>query len=280
MSKETSKVSARVAMAMLASLSVLVSCGGESDAGCSSRDSVVVLSASSLKVPLERTREDFARVQPCADVTFSFGSSGALASQIVAGVPADIFLSAGKKATNQVVATGSVQNGPSDFVRNSLSIMVSNKSKYADRVTNLADLSDERNDGIVVGICDKNAPCGALADTVLLNASTLYATDLTRASVADTEATSVEALVTKIELGEVDAGLVYSSDCTIALGNADVRCISIAIEQDGNRLNEFTTYSAVLVSSSDAGRAFFDFVTSTSFTEELVKVFGFSAATP
>lgn len=253
----------------------LGACGGESDSGCSSRDDLFVLAASSLAVVEEDMRTSFASIEPCVDITFSFGSSGTLASQVVSGVPADVFLSAGKKATDQVVGARLVSHGPTDFARNSIAIMVSAKSKFVDAISELLDLSDDRNPGVVVGLCDQNAPCGQLVDKVFTNAAAA-GIQVSRSSVADTEANSVESLVTKIELGEIDAGFVYSSDCAATTRERDVRCVSVPEVANGRKLNEFTTYSAMALNADTISAHFVDMVGGKEFMSTLIEKFGFS----
>lgn len=262
-----------IVAAMLAA--PLGACGGESDSGCSSRDSLTVLAASSLAVVADEMRARFVDIEPCVDITFSFGSSGALAAQIASGVPADVFLSAGKKATDQVVDSRTVVKGPTDFVRNSLAIMVNTKSEFAGKITGLLDLTDARNSGVLVGLCDQNAPCGQLADKVLSNAVTA-GIDVSRASVADTETNSVEGLVNKVELGEIDAGLVYASDCVAATQRTVVKCVAIRESVDGKRVNDFTTYSAMTLNAKPQTLRFFDLVTGAEFVSALTQRFGFS----
>lgn len=269
----------------LAALVVLVSfgsaifaaCGGESDSGCSAAESITVLAASSLRNVLEETFDDFARVQPCVDVSFSFGSSGALATQVLSGVPADVFMSAGKKATEQVVGADLVVGPPADFARNSLAIMVSGASKFADDIASINDLSDSQNSGIKVGLCSMNAPCGALADKVLGNAVAAYANLLlTRDELADTEADSVEGVVTKVKLGELDAGLVYASDCQAARKSSDVKCIDIPADVNGVPLNDSTTYSVMSLNDQAATIAYTEFILGDAFLSILVDDFGFA----
>lgn len=266
----------KVMVLALLSGSFMVACGGRSDSGCSSRSTITVLAASSLKSAFEDGIHAFAATHPCIDVRFSFGSSGALASQVVSGVPADVFVSAGKKATEQVVAAGLAKSGPVDFARNTLAIMVSTKSRYANSVEGLPDLLDSRHSGIKVGMCNPSAPCGTLADTVLGNAAIAYdLAALTRSEVADTEVESVEGLVTKVKLGELDAGLVYVSDCFSALKSTDVSCLTIPSEVDGHKVNDSTTYSVLGLSRNAGATAFTAFVQGTEFRSLLTNGYGF-----
>jgi ABC-type molybdate transport system substrate-binding protein len=94
--------------------------------------------------------------------------------------------------------------------------------------------------------------------------------------VADTESNSVEGIVTKIELGEIDAGLVYSSDCVAASQRPTVQCVVVPDKLGGRNLNDFTTYSAMMMSDKPTAREFFGMVTSVAFVSTLTTKFGFS----
>jgi len=128
----------------------------------------------------------------------SFGGSAALASQIRQGAPADVFAAADERVMEQVVDAGDVRT-PVIFTSNSLEIAVPPGNPAG--IDELADLTDP---GIAVALCDPQVPCGALAHL-------LFETfELTPAP--DTLEPDVKAVLTKVELGEVDAGLVYVTD--------------------------------------------------------------------
>ena len=166
---------------------------------------------------------------PCTtDIVFSYGSSATLATQIVNGAPADVFVSASAATMTTVQNAGVLKTTPSVFAKNLAEIMVYPKSQFMGMIGALQDLLDARSPGIKVGLCVASAPCGSLANTVLANARAAYsAPTLTRANVADSETPSVEDLVIKIEMGEFDAGIVYHSDCQYAIPGAKATCVEI-----------------------------------------------------
>lgn len=241
--------------------------GREVDERCpEGRTSVVtVLAASSLARVFTETEPGFLAANPCVtDVVFSFGSSATLAAQVVNGAPADVFASASRTTMETVVEAGKVVGDPVVFARNEASIMVSTAYAAADRVTRVADLVDGPGRQVRSGLCTASAPCGALADRVLERAG------LDRSLVADTEAASVEDLVTKIELGELDAGIVYRSDCAVT--RASVRCVSVPAGQ-----NTTTDYLAAVLQDSSAARAWLDHLASEGFRRALAGSHGFLA---
>lgn len=266
---------------MVVSALVLSSCAvgsGEEPASetCETRESLTVLAASSLSRVFVDGKQSFLDAHPCvADVQFSFGSSAVLAAQIVNGAPVDVFASASTKTMRQVVDGRVTGETPVEFARNSAALVVAETSTVAGAITGLPDLVDGRTPGVKVGLCAASVPCGALADEVLANAARAYGEPrLTRTVVADTEATNAEDLVTKVSLGELDAGLAYASDCTLGRG---VRCVEIPGQVSGRTVNSTTALSAVAVSATAGARDFVRFLVGGEMRSRLVGDFGFGA---
>jgi len=203
---------------------------------------------------------------PCVTkVSFSYGSSATLAAQIVNGSPADVFISASEKTMNTVSDSGRTIN-TTLFARNSGEVMVNMSSRFIDKIKSIASLSESSKAGIKVGLCVTTAPCGALADSILEKSS------ITRNAITDTESPSVEDLVSKIEMGELDAGIVYHSDCVNAQKNKRAVCVPIPL--DANATN---SYYVAALNTRNVTQQFVDFVSSTTFTGSLQSKFGFLA---
>ena len=232
----------------------------------STKGSLVILAASSMASVFADTEQQFLAEHPCiTDVAFSYGSSATLAAQILNGFPADVFISASEKTMNTVKdadKTLSVYN----FAKNAGEIMVNTDSKYDSQITDIASLTDAVNAGIKVGLCVTTAPCGALADSILEKSS------ITRKAIADTESSSVEDLVSKIEMGELDAGIVFHSDCVSALNQKSSQCVSVPSD-----MNASTSYYVAALNRRFVSQQFADFVSSSSFTGSLQSKFGFLA---
>jgi molybdate transport system substrate-binding protein len=224
------------------------------------------MAASSMVNAFADVQSRFLENHPCiTGITYSYGSSATLAAQIVNGSPADVFVSASETTMNTVKNTGrtlSVDN----FAKNVGEIMVSPNSKFTGRISDIASLTDAVNSGIKVGLCVVTAPCGSLANTILKNAST------TRGAVTDTESPSVEDLVTKIEMGELDAGIVYHSDCQYAEPRGLAKCVALP-----NAINATTGYYVVALTSRPIVEQYVDYINGSDFKATLQLKFGFLA---
>lgn len=169
---------------------------------------VTVFAAASLTESFTTLGKRFEAAHPGIEVTFSFGGSDSLASGITSGAPADVFASASPKTMKIVTDAGATAGAPATFVRNRLEIAVlpGNPKK----ITSLRDLT---RPGLKVALCDKKVPCGAAAQKAL-DAAGL---DLTPVSYEQ----DVKGALTKVELKEVDAAVVYTTDVRSAGGKVD-----------------------------------------------------------
>lgn len=240
-------------------------------------ETLTVAAASSMTAVFAAVEPVFLATHPCVDdVRFTYGSSTVLATQVVNGSPVGVFVSASQGAMDIVTKAGLGRGAPVLFARNKAAIMVAPGSRFASSMSGLPDLLDERNPGIKVGLCVASAPCGSLANTVLANAAKALAVpSLTRARVADTEAASVEDLVTKVQLGELDAGITYVSDCVTATAARLATCVPITDSTDGVAVNAANSYLAVRLDDSPAARGFVRFMQSSSMITTLISDFGF-----
>lgn len=163
---------------------------------------VTVLAAASLTESFTTIAKQFEAAHPGVKITLSFGPSSGLAQSIVAGAPADVFASASKK-TMTTVTDAKAASDPTVFVRNYLTIAVPPTNPA--HITSLADLAKP---GVKVAVCQAQVPCGTVAKAVF-DAAKLTVTPVT-------QEVDVKGVLTKVQLGEVDAGLVYRTDVTAA----------------------------------------------------------------
>lgn len=217
---------------------------------------ITVLAASSLTQPFTELGRLF-HDKTSTEVRFSFAASSTLARQIADGETADVFASAAEKDMQGLVDKHLVAT-PEDFASNTLEIAVPKDNPK--HVVSLADLGAA---GTTVVLCASTVPCGRLADAVLGRAKvTVHG-----ASRED----NVKAVLSKISLGEADAGIVYVSDITSA--PASVRGIPIP-----SAANAVTTYPIAVVSESrqsSEARDFASFVLSATGRSTLQR-YGFN----
>jgi molybdate transport system substrate-binding protein len=138
---------------------------------------------------------------------YSFGGSNTLAAQIRQGVPADVFASANTSLPFQLYDAGLVEK-PVIFTRNQLTLIVP-KSNPA----HIHSVLDLRKPGVKLVVGAVGVPVGDYTRTVLHN---LGADDVLQNVVSNE--TDVREVVTKVALGEADAGFVYVTDARTVRG--------------------------------------------------------------
>ena len=230
---------------------VLAGCGATSTtAGSSSKPSTSasgpaavsgtlnVFAAASLREAFTALGAQFEAAHPGTKVVLNFGPSSGLATQITAGAPADVFASASVKNMDQVVTTGDAAS-PTAFASNVMEIVVPTRNPAA--ITALSDLA---RPGVKVALCQPAVPCGVTAAKVFNNAK-LTVTPVT-------QEVDVKAVLTKVSLGEVDAGVVYVTDVRAA--GAKVR--GIVIPADVNASTRYPIATLTKAPNKAAAEAF------------------------
>jgi len=180
--------------------------------------SITVFAAASLKEAFTTLGKQFEAAHPGVKVTFSFGASSALATQIISGAPADVFASASPKNMQQVVTAGDASN-PVNFVKNVMEVAVPPSNP-----AHVASVDDLAKSSVKVALCQPQVPCGATAAKVFKNAK------ITVKPV--TLQPDVKSVLTQVELGNVDAGVVYVTDVHAA--GAKVKGVPILASVDAS----------------------------------------------
>lgn len=178
-----------------------------SGAGDGLTGTLTVFAAASLKVAFDELTADFASAHPDVDVQpVTYDGSSTLATQLVEGARADVFASADGTTMATVDDAGLVEGAPTVFTTNTLQVVV--PAGNPDGVTSVADLAALASSGGRVVLCAAQVPCGAASHELLETAGVT----LTPAS----EEQNVTAVLTKVAVGEADAGLVYRTDVLAA----------------------------------------------------------------
>jgi molybdate transport system substrate-binding protein len=168
-------------------------------------EELIVSAASSLTDAFTEVAAAFESANPDVDVVLNFGGSASLREQILGGAPVSVFASANPQVMAEVVSSGVTESPPVVFARNSMTIAVP-----VDNPAGVVGLEDFADPDLLLGVCAPGVPCGDYAARVLDRAGVV-------ASV-DTEEPDVRALLTKLEAGELDAGIVYVTDVAAAGG--------------------------------------------------------------
>lgn len=226
------------------------STGSGSAASASSSDklsgTVTVFAAASLQESFTTLGKEFEKAHPGTKVTFSFGGSDSLAASITGGAPADVFASASPKTMKIVTDAGDGTGTPATFVRNQLEIatLPGNPGK-------VASLKDLTNKALKVVLCDKEVPCGAAAQKAL-DASKLKLTPVSYEQ-------DVKAALTKVELKEADAAVVYKTDVHAAGDKVE----GVEFPESADAINDYPITLLKATRNTEAAKAFIALVRST-----------------
>ena len=205
---------------------------------------VNVFAAASLQEAFTTLGKQFEAAHPGTKVVFDFGPSSGLATQITAGAPADVFASASTKNMDQV-AKAAGATSPTNFASNVMEIAVP-----ATNPAGVTGLSDLAKPAVKVALCQVAVPCGATAAKVFKNAK-LTVTPVT-------QEIDVKAVLAKVTLGEVDAGVVYVTDVRAA--GAKVKGIQIPANVNASTVYPIATLTKAPNKATAA--AFTDYVLS------------------
>jgi molybdate transport system substrate-binding protein len=188
---------------------------------------------------------------------FQFAGSQVLRTQLENGAKADIYASANTAQFDPLVKTGLISSGVV-FTKNRLVVIVPKKG--AGNVKTLADLAKP---GIKLVIADKTVPVGQYTRQILemLGKSKSYGADYTARVLKNvvSEETNVRQVALKVQLGEADAGVVYTTDVT---PNLAANVIQLAIPARYNVLAKYPIGLLKNSSNPNAAKAFMDFVLS------------------
>ncbi|MFI8950511.1 molybdate ABC transporter substrate-binding protein [Streptomyces sp. NPDC053750] len=230
------------------------SAGSSSSASAEVSGQVTVFAAASLKESFTALGETFEKQHPGTRVTFNFAGSDSLAASITSGAPADVFASASPKTMATVTDAGAAAGTPSTFVRNQLQIAT--LPGNPDKISSLKDLTAS---GLKVVLCDRTVPCGAAAQKALEGGGL----ELTPVSYEQ----DVKAALTKVELKEADAAVVYRTDVKAA-GD---KVAGVDFPESAEAVNDYPITLLKESPNADAGKAFIELVKSAEGQKELTE---------
>jgi molybdate transport system substrate-binding protein len=206
--------------------------------------SITVFAAASLTETFTQLGKQFEAAHPGDTVKFSFGPSSGLATQITSGAPADVFASAAPANMDTVVSAGDASN-PQNFAKNTMEV-----ATPPNNPANVTSVNDLAKKSVKVALCQPQVPCGVVAAEVFKNAG------ITVKPV--TLQPDVKSVLTQVETGNVDAGMVYVTDVKAA--GTKVHGVTIPASD-----NASTLYPIATISSSkheSVAKEFVDYVLS------------------
>ena len=171
-----------------------------------------VFAAASLTQAFGEMGKTFEAANPGVTVTFNFAGSQTLVTQIQQGAPADIFASASGANMDALVTAGFVDmSAPQNILTNILVAILPPNNP-----ANVQTLQDLAKPGLKIVLADASVPAGKYARQIFDNISKdpAYSTNFSTKVLANvvSNETDVKQVVSKVMLGEADAGIVYVSD--------------------------------------------------------------------
>jgi molybdate transport system substrate-binding protein len=240
---------------------LLSACGSSGSPSTSSLSGTAsVFAAASLTASFNAIGTAFQAAHPGVTIKFNFGGTPTLVTQIEQGASADVLASADTTNMDKLKTDGFTAGTPQIFAHNKLEIVVAAGNPKG--ITGLADLAKP---GVIYITEAPTVPAGKYALQILANANV----KVTPKSLE----TDVKSVVSKIELGEADAGIVYVTDVKAA--GDKVTGVPIP-----DSVNVIATYPIVAVKgtkNADLANAFIAYVLSAD-GQATLQSFGFLPA--
>jgi molybdate transport system substrate-binding protein len=216
---------------------------------------IVVFAASSLTDAFQDMATAFQQANPHARVIFNFGASSQLATQLEQGASADVFASADTVQMEHAKQSGALTGQDSIFAGNRLVLITPR-----DNPKKISGLKDLANHGVKFVTAQPSVPIGAYTTQLLDKASAdpSYGSDFRARVMANavSEEDNVRQVVAKVQLGEADAAIVYSTDASPRVRDR-LQVISVP-----DQLQTPASYAIAVARGSNAagGEAFVSYV--------------------
>jgi molybdate transport system substrate-binding protein len=246
----------------IAILLVMTGCEANND---KNQKELTVSAAASLRESLEEVGQKYMDNHPEIKIIYNFGGSGSLQQQISQGAPVDLFISAANDKYKQLISKDLINKDYSvELLGNELVLIV---PKGNQNIKTLVDLIQADVKRIAIGT-PESVPAGYYAKQTFVSTGFWSKLDTKIINTKD-----VRQVLSYVETGNVDAGIVYKTDAMIS---DKVKSVPLR----GQDLHDPIIYPAGIVSSSknhaDAIR-FFEFLKG-SESMEIFKKYGFKAA--
>ena len=230
------------------------------DTPSSEARTLTVFAAASMEPTFTELAKTFEDEHEGVKVVFNFAGSQDLQEQIVEGAPADVFASANEKQMAPVVEAGLNSSEPIIYATNELTIVTP-----PDNPAQIATFQDLTKEGLLLVICAPEVPCGAATQKVV------EASGVTLKPVSEEQ--SVTDVLSKVQAGEADAGLVYKTDAISAGDTVE----AIAFPESADAVNKNPIVAVTTGAEPELGQEWVDFILSDS-VQQILKDAGFGPA--
>lgn len=242
-----------------------VDSGGAANPAGDETVALTISVAASVQDAMKEIQAAYQVETPSVALTYNFGSSGSLAQQIAQGAPADVYLSASKKWMDDLEEKGQILNGSrKDLLLNSLVVIV---PQGKEDVTDFSDFSTDKVNKLSIGE-PESVPAGRYAKEALDSLNLFDALQPKLVFAKD-----VRQVLSYVETGNVDAGLVYATDAKVS---DQVQVVATAPADTHSPI----IYPVGVVADSEnaeAAQAFVDFLSSDTAVT-LFEEYGFAMA--
>jgi len=230
-----------------------IGCDRSTKSAATSTATLTVFAAASLTQPFTQIAHEFESQRPGTHVVLNFAGSQQLVEQLIQGAPADVFASADHRQMDRAVTASLVDSDTlADFANNRLIVIVSKKNPNPPQA--LAELARK---GLRIDVADPVVPVGHYTLEMLdhFAADAQYGPSFKSGFLNNvvSREENVKAVLTKVRLGEADAGVVYTSD-TVAVPSQEISTIEVP-----EAFNPMASYPIAVVSKSghkDLAKAF------------------------
>jgi len=239
-----------------------------------SEQKLTVFAAASLTDAFNEIGEKFKQQNPGVTAEFNFAGSQQLRTQLEQGAVADVFASANTKEMNGAIQSDLVVSGTQKtFVRNRLAVIVPK-----DNPAGIKELRDLAKPGVKIVLAAPGVPVGGYALTALDKMNADFGATFSQTVLLNvvSQENNVKQVVAKIQLGEGDAGIVYSSDVT---PDAAAKVTKIDIPDKYNVLATYPIAVLKAAPQADLAAKFMAYVLSADGQAILAK-WGFIPAKP
>lgn len=226
--------------------------------------SLTIAAAASLTDVTKEIATQYKKANPNVTLTFTYGSSGALQTQIEQGAPVDIFMSAASKQMDALIKKNLIDTSTRKNLLENKVVLITPKNSTLG-IKSFNDLTNSKVKKIAVGD-PKSVPAGQYAEQVF---SSLKISDKIKSKL--NLGTDVRQVLTWVESGNVDCGVVYSTDAKTSTN------VAVVCEAPAGSCSKVVYPVAVVKNSKQAAAAkdFLKFL-QTSEIATLFKNYGFA----